>query len=281
MARQSTGVPENREPDKCSGLSWFSPMNHRTASLCDWLHDRGVETTARMVGGHSTPQVVVVGDDHDTRTFFPYLPGVADELERVDLAPLATAAFAYVDGYAFVAKAASLAIRAAKAAGIPLLLNLGGDSPAEVFDAIRGYPRLIVQTSVSEANVPESQRLAGDLQGATGAEWAVVTAGSAGAVAASKDRCLASPAFRSEVHHTHCAGAAFSGGLLYGLLKDYRMPDCLDLAAASGALRCERGHDEPMPGLGELRAFMQGRERAPVPAAWTVPAAKTLTEAGV
>jgi hypothetical protein len=77
------------------------------------------------------------------------------------------AASLYVDGYAFVAKAASLAIRAAKAAGIPLLLNLGGDSPAEAFDAIRGYPRLIVQTSVSEANLLEPQRLAGDLQGAT------------------------------------------------------------------------------------------------------------------
>jgi hypothetical protein len=36
-----------------------------------------------------------------------------------------------------------------------------------------------------------------------------------------------------------------------------------------------------MPGLGELRAFIQGAERAPVPALWTVPAAKTLTEAGV
>jgi sugar/nucleoside kinase (ribokinase family) len=251
------------------------------AFVYNWLHDRGVETTARMVDGHPTPHVVVVGDNQHTRTFFPHLPGVADELDRVNLAPLATAAFAYVDGYALVAKAASLAIRAAKAAGVPLLLNLGGDSPAEVFDAIRGYPRLIVQTSVSEANVLESQRLAGDLQGATGAEWAVVTAGSVGAVAASKDQCLASPAFRSEVHHARCAGAAFSGGLLYGLLKDHGMQDCLDLGAASGALRCERGHGEPMPGPGELRAFMQGRERAPVPAAWTVPAAKTLTEAGV
>jgi sugar/nucleoside kinase (ribokinase family) len=237
------------------------------AFVCDWLGDRGVETTARMVDGHPTPHVVVVGDNHHTRTFFPYPPGVADELERIDLAPLATAAFAYVDGYAFVAKAASLAIGAAKAAGIPLLLNLGGDSPAEVFDAIRGYPRLIVQTSVSEANVLEPQSLAANLQGATGAEWAVVTAGAAGAAAVSKHECLTFPAFRSEVLHTHCAGAAFSGGLLYGLFQGWGMRDCLDLAAASGALRCERGHDEPMPGLGELQALIQGRERVMAPAA--------------
>jgi hypothetical protein len=36
-----------------------------------------------------------------------------------------------------IAKAASLAIRVTRAAGVPLLLNLGGDTPSEVFHAIR------------------------------------------------------------------------------------------------------------------------------------------------
>jgi sugar/nucleoside kinase (ribokinase family) len=38
-------------------------------------------------------------------------------------------------------------------------------------------------------------------------------------VAAGKDQFRTSAAFRLEVHHTHCAGAAFSGGLLYGLFQ--------------------------------------------------------------
>jgi sugar/nucleoside kinase (ribokinase family) len=155
--------------------------NGSGAHVCNWLRDYGVQTTATMVDGRPTPQVVVVGDKHHTRTFFPYLPGVAAELECIDLEALTGASFAYIDGYTFIAKAASLAIRAAKAAGVPLLLNLGGDSPAEVFDAIRGYPRLIVQTSIAEKSAPEAQRLAGHLQDATGAEWAVITAGAAGA----------------------------------------------------------------------------------------------------
>jgi sugar/nucleoside kinase (ribokinase family) len=75
------------------------------------------------------------------------------------------------------------------------------------------------------------------------------------------------PAFRAHVRHTHCAGAAFSGGLLYGLLHGWPMTDTLTLASASGALRCERAHDQPMPSLAELRAFMSTRDRLPVPAA--------------
>ncbi|MCW2929309.1 MAG: hypothetical protein JWM19_271 [Actinomycetia bacterium] len=59
------------------------------------------------------------------------------------------------------------------------------------------------------------------------------------------------------------------------------MQDCLDLAAASGALRCERGHDEPMPGLAKLRGFLQVRERVMVPATWPVGASKTVTETAV
>ena len=51
--------------------------------------------------------------------------------------------------------------------------------------------------------------------------------------------------------------------------------------AASGALRCERGDGEPMPGLGELWALVQGRERAMAPAARSGGEAKAPAEAGV
>lgn len=242
--------------------------------VLNWLRNHGVETTVQVVDGRPTPQITVVCDNHDTRTFFPYLPGIADELEQLDLTPIHSASFAYIDGYAMIAKAASLAIRAAKTAEVPLLLNLGGDAPAEVFDAIRGYKGLIIQTSVKEENAAEAQRLAGQLRDATQAEWVVMTAGAAGAVAASKTASLSVPAFQADVRHTHCAGAAFSGGLIYGLLHDWEMQDCLTLASASGALRCERRHDDPMPTLDEVRAFMESRGQV------TASAAKHLAPRG-
>jgi sugar/nucleoside kinase (ribokinase family) len=67
-------------------------------------------------------------------------------------------------------------------------------------------------------------------------------------------------AFPEDVRHAHCAGAAFSGGLVYGLQHDWPMQDSLDLACASGALRTERARPTNlMPTLSELRAFTQSR----------------------
>jgi sugar/nucleoside kinase (ribokinase family) len=113
----------------------------------------------------------------------------------------------------------------------------------------------------------DAPRLGASVLAETDATWVVITAGASGAVALSRTQQLAVPAFRSTVRHTHCAGAAFSGGLLYGLLHDWPMGDSLGLACASGALRCERAHHEPMPALAELRAFMDSRERIGIPAA--------------
>jgi sugar/nucleoside kinase (ribokinase family) len=130
-----------------------------------------------------------------------------------------------------------------------------------VVAAVRGYPDLIIQTNVDDDNAAEAPRIASFILEDTGAEWVVITAGASGAFALSPIERLSVPAFRAEVHHTHCAGAAFSGGLIYGLLHDWPIRDSLELACASGALRCERGQHEPMPTLGELHGCIRSRER--------------------
>jgi len=233
-----------------------------------WLQRYGVHSTTRVTTDTSTPQIVVVADDDGTRTWFPRLLGVNDALAAVDLSPLSTASFAYVDCYQLIEAAAVRAIAAARSAEVPLLVNLGGSPPSSpVIAAVRGCPRLIMQTNVDDAAYSDAPRVAQAILAATGADWAVITAGTAGAVALNKSQQLASPAFRVAVRHTHCAGAAFSGGLIYGLLHDWPMEDCLTLACASGALRCERAHHEPMPTLAELGAVIGSRERLVLPAA--------------
>jgi hypothetical protein len=76
-----------------------------------------VTTTATVDEGCITPQVVVAGDGQDTRTMFPYLPGVAEGLACIDLAPLASAALAYIDSYRFMTAPAARAIAAARGRG--------------------------------------------------------------------------------------------------------------------------------------------------------------------
>ncbi|SRR5216683_4240636 len=233
-----------------------------------WLQRYQVATTAAVTEGVVTPQIVVVADDDGARTWFPFLPGVADALGTLDLSPIADASFAYIDCYQLIEVPAARAIQAARAAGVPLLLNLGGSPLAPATAAVlHDYPGLVVQTNVDDAAHADAPKLATTLHAASNAEWVVVTAGAYGVVALSQTQRLVVPAFRTTVRHTHCAGAAFSGGLLYGLLHNWPMTDSLSLACASGALRCERAHHELMPTLAELHVFMDSRERSSVPAA--------------
>lgn len=110
-----------------------------------------MKSSAKPIVGAATPQIVVVADDDGTRTWFPYVPGMADALSSLDLAPLASASFAYIDCYQLIAAPAVRAINAARAVGVPLLVNLGSSplSPAMV-GALRGYPQLVVQTNVDD-----------------------------------------------------------------------------------------------------------------------------------
>jgi sugar/nucleoside kinase (ribokinase family) len=232
-----------------------------------WLRRHKVATLTRAVTGVPTPRTVVVADDQSTRTWFSYLPNVVDALRALDLATLQGASFAYIDCYHVIEAPAVRAIHGALTAGVPMLVNLGG-SPisSPVAAALRGRPRLIVQTNVDDADHLDAPRLGASMLAETDAAWVVITAGASGAVALSRTQEVTVPAFRVTVRHTHCAGAAFSGGLLYGLLHEWSMGDSLVLACASGALRCERAHHEPMPTLTELRAFMESRERIGIPA---------------
>jgi sugar/nucleoside kinase (ribokinase family) len=232
------------------------------AKVRTWLQRHGVMTRVNVAAGVPTPRVVIVADDEQTRTWFAYLPVVADSLATVDLSAMLGASFAYIDCYQLITASAVRAIHAAQAVGIPLLLNLGGSPLASaVAAAVRGYPRLVVQTNVKDAAYASASHTAESILTATDADWAVVTAGAYGAVALSQAEHLSVPAFRVVARHTHCAGAAFSGGLLYGLLHDWPMNESLCLGCASGALRCERTHNKPLPTLEELRAVTGSRVR--------------------
>jgi sugar/nucleoside kinase (ribokinase family) len=235
-----------------------SDVNGQTVSA--WLQRHGVHAAAGEVPESRTPQVVVIADKQDTRTWFSHLPGVAEALAGLDLAPLARASFAYIDCYQLIERPAITAIQAARSAAVPLLLNLGGSplSPA-VASAVHGYPGLIVQTSVDDDALGEAEPLARAIIAATSSAWVVITGGASGVLAVGQDEQLVSSAFRVPVRHTHCAGAAFSGGLIYSRLSGWPMSASLELACASGALRCQRGHNEPMPTLRQLQAVIAGR----------------------
>ncbi|WP_280200576.1 carbohydrate kinase family protein [Nocardia cyriacigeorgica] len=222
-----------------------------------WLRQHGVNAAGIGSTGVVTPWIAVVADDHHTRTWFAHLPGVVDGLNSVDLSAVTGASFVYVDAYELIEVAAVRVITVARAAGVPLLINLGGSPLSDgIRSAVAGYEKLLVQTNVSDAEHDDVPFQASSLLAQTGASWVIVTAGAFGAVAVSRIETVSVPAFPVTVRHTHCAGAAFSGGLLYGLREGWSMEQSMVLGSASGALRCARHYSAPLPTLAELEAVI-------------------------
>src|SRR5580658_1430413 len=87
-----------------------------------WLQRYRVDSTTRVTTNTTTPQIVVVADNDGTRTWFPHLPGVSTALVAVELSPLSSASFAYVDCYQLIEAAAVRVVQAARSADIPLLV---------------------------------------------------------------------------------------------------------------------------------------------------------------
>ncbi|GAB2689592.1 carbohydrate kinase family protein [Nocardia thraciensis] len=229
----------------------------------EWLDDRQVAGTSRAKSTVVTPRVVVAADDDHTRTWFAHLPGAAESLARADLSPIAEASFIYLDCYELLKPAAIRVVRAAGSAGVPTLLNLGGSELfTEVIAAVDGHPYLLIQTNINDADHLEAPALARRLLADTSAAWVIVTAGRFGAVALSRSESVVAPAFPVEVRHTHCAGAAFSGGVLFGLWAGWSMERSMSIGSASGALRCARHQSAPLPTLAELLAFIASRQRS-------------------
>ncbi|WP_433578557.1 carbohydrate kinase family protein [Nocardia brasiliensis] len=218
-----------------------------------WLTERHVQRACAIRPEVVTPRIVVVADEKDTRTWFAHLPEVAAGLAAADLSAVAGASFVYLDAYELLEEAAVRVIATARTASVPLLINLGG-SPLStaVQSAVAGYEKLLIQTNVDDDAHTDTPAVAKSLLKQLKAAWAVVTAGAHGAVAVSGVEEVSVPAFPVAVRHTHCAGAAFSGGLLYGLRAGWPMRRSMVTASASGALRCARHHGAPLPSLAEL-----------------------------
>ncbi len=170
------------------------------AEVHAWLQRHGITTTAKATAKAVTPQIVVVADNEGSRTWFPFLPGVADSLASLDLSSIGCASFVYIDCYQLIETPAIRAVQAARAAGVPLLLNLGGSAFSDTVAAeVCGHPRLVVQTNVDDDAHRDARQLAATLRSATNAQWAVVTAGASGVTALSETQHLCVPAFRAIV----------------------------------------------------------------------------------
>lgn len=211
----------------------------------DVLEGWGVAVQGSGTAGPSAFSTVVATSG-GTRTFFPYLPGVLDQLREVDLSELLNAACVYVDCYEMLADVTERPVRERLLAGAPLAINLGGSPRPTWLDRSALPGRVsILQSSVTDGDIAQARELHAELSALDVADWVVVSAGSAGAVASDNaDRYHIRPA-TVEPRRTQGAGSALSAGLVHRLLDGANLADAVRFGCAAGTAWCLEGRDPP------------------------------------
>jgi ribokinase len=95
-----------------------------------------------------------------------------------------------------------------------------------------------------------------------GPKAVVITRGTKGSAALEAGRYYRHPAFKVNAVDTTGAGDSFHAGYIYGLLKEYEMPERLRLGAAVAAIKCmQPGARAGNPTLKRLNQFLRGNPR--------------------
>jgi len=145
--------------------------------------------------------------------------------------------------------------------GVPLLLNPAPAQPLPA--ALLGAVDLLVPNAHEAAALCAALPSAESVQGAdehaealrrAGAARVIVTCGGDGAVLASADGLLHSPAFPTTALDSTGAGDCFVGALAAALVSGHRLPQAIALAQRAAAFSvARRGAQAAMPYLTDLR----------------------------
>jgi sugar/nucleoside kinase (ribokinase family) len=208
-----------------------------------------------------TPFSTVIAAADGSRTWFPHLPGVVDELAEVDVSALLSAEFVYVDCYDMLGSAAKRPVNMALANGNQVFVNLGGSPVPNWLQRIGSESRLrVLQTSVAEREAHMANSLADWCYSLGIAELVIVTRGSHGAIAVDRNGRMEAAAPPVKAIRTQGAGSVFSAMLASRLLAGATAISALRFASAAGSLWCATEGNPPT--LAEVGLFAQEHEYA-------------------
>jgi len=84
----------------------------------------------------------------------------------------------------------------------------------------------------------------------------VITDGQMGSVASYYGEIFRQKAFKVNCVDSTGVGGVFAGGMLYGVLNGWEIPEALEFAAAAGAISCRKVGNAEMPGYNEVEGFL-------------------------
>jgi ribokinase len=226
--------------------------------IVEALKQEGVDLSHLKIRPGYTSQFAFIGinKDNGARTIFWHRGSVPHlSAKEVDLSPYSGAKVLHLDGLMIEASIEA----ALQAKGLGLTVVMDGGTMRE------GSQKLVSLVDVLIA----SERFAEPLVG-PGAhdralralrEWGpktvVITLGTGGSIAWDGSRTFAQKAFAVKALDTTGAGDVYHGAYIYGLVREWSIPECMRFASAAAALKCRAiGARKGIPGLNEVEAFM-------------------------
>ena len=226
--------------------AWSIPTELVGTALGD--DDDGRRTVRRLremgVGGRfevrkeiETPFEINVSDSLGGRTYlWDRRPEVLATLDDADLSAIEGAKLLYVDWYD--APHIVRAMRAAKAAGVPVMLNLEhGHSEDDALSTLVPHAT-ICQAVTDAAQIDTDAEAVARLLVSRGVETALVTLASGGVVGIRGEEALHVAAPKLEPADTCGAGATFSAAYVVRLLSGSDFEESLRFAVAAASLKC-------------------------------------------
>ena len=215
------------------------------------LREMGVGGKFELRKDMETPFEVNVSDSLGGRTYiWERRPEVLATLDDADLSAIEGAKLLYVDWYD--APHITRAMKAAEAAGVPVMLNLEhGHAEAETLSTLVPYATTC-QAVTDAAQVDTDAESVARLLVSRGVEVALVTLASGGVVGIRGEEALHVGAPELEPADTCGAGATFSAAYIVSLLAESDFEESLRFAVAAASLKCTT--------IG-LRAFPQDQIR--------------------
>ncbi len=206
----------------------------------------GVQVAPRSEGHGTTGTCLVLVTPDGERTMHTFLGITTDlSIDQVDLGPLSSAKYLYIEGYLATSQTARDAVRAARAQVVALQpetkIAISLSDPAMVQYAREGLVDLIgAGVDILFCNQQEALMFTGaaTLEAAVQAlqqhsPLVVVTRGGDGAVIGDGAVLLpVAPHSVAQVLDSNGAGDAFAGAFLFGLSRGFTLSDCGYLASA-------------------------------------------------
>jgi sulfofructose kinase len=169
---------------------------------------------------------------------------------------LAACRLLHLDG--FYTDLALPALARARRAGVTISLDIThADKNAETL--IRGSDIVFAPVEFVEAFFGHRhfEQAAWELA-RMGPRWAGVTLGEYGSIGVADGELIRQPAFNVDVVDTVGAGDAFHGGIAYGAIRGWSLPETMRFASAVGAISCTAlSPRAPLPTLRQTQRFLR------------------------